>query len=82
MSTSCVPHREAGWFRLITDFRPLNAACTDLPVALDDVCHLRHLFGQKIDSLASIDIKDGYYHFKLCESMQNLFARHIQGEFF
>ena len=51
-------------------------------MALDDVRHLRHLFGRKVHSLASIDIKDGYHHFKLCESVQHLFAWHIQGKFF
>ena len=45
VSTFCVPYHEVGQFRLITDFRPLNVACADLPVALDNVHHLRHLFG-------------------------------------
>ena len=51
-------------------------------MALDDVRHLRHLFARRVTSLASFDIKDGYHHFKLADSVQHLFTWHIAGDFF
>ena len=43
-----VPKPTPGAFRLITDFRPLNAQCAHLPVAYDDLRQVRHLFCRRV----------------------------------
>ena len=82
VSSFLVPHRDPGRFRLRTDFRPLNSSCSDLPVSLEDVRHLHHLFVQPVASLGVFDIKDRYHHFCLAPHVHNLFSFHIDNEFF
>lgn len=82
ISTFLVPHRDPGRFRLITDFRPLNSSCSELPILLDNVRHLRYLFVWHVASLGVFNIKDGYHHFRLAPHVQKLFSFHTDNEFF
>ena len=76
----CVP-KKTGGYRLITDFRQLNAFCNSCTFKQEDIRNVEKVVEQK-DFFTSIDLKDGFYHIPInCDNREYL-SFQFEGKYF
>ena len=76
----CVPKKE-GKFRLIHDLRHLNNYCVSTKFKQEDICTVEQII-QPNDQLTFVDLKDGFYHFKVSEKYQEYLSFEFNNSFY
>lgn len=76
----CVPKKE-GKFRLIHDLRHLNSHCESIKFKQEDIRTVEQII-QPNDFLTSVDLKDGFYHFRVNERHQEYLSFEFNRSFY
>ena len=77
----CVAKKGKDKFRLIHDLRHLNGHCETVKFKQEDIRTVEQII-QPGDYLTSVDLKDGFYHFKIRENCQEFLSFEFEGNFY
>lgn len=77
----CVPKKGKNKFRLIHDLRHLNSHCEACTFKQEDIRTVEKVI-QPDDYLTSVDLKDGFFHFKVREDCQEFLSFEFEGTFY
>ena len=77
---SCVPKKNSD-FRLIINLRHLNTHCKQLYHKIEDIRHVAEIVKPN-DILASVDLKDSFYHFKIKPSFRKYLSFKFENNFY
>ena len=77
----CVAKKGKDKFRLIHDLRHLNSQCEKYTFKQEDIRAVEKVI-KPDDCLTSVDLKDGFYHFKIKEDCQEFLSFEFEGAFY